>query len=182
MKIKNFIKYLENAREDDSSHLNDKLSANQKNDDYDYEDDSTKQYDYGQYGEYDDFYDDEDEDYYGSEQTKSSKSDEDKYGEEDDDDDVEHLSYLLRQMFRNSGIYDVRITARRNRDISIEVHMAIKETLRSVIKVFEVANKLKRDILAQYDAEFDIWETKNGSVLAFGFSLDEGLDDDNAPF
>lgn len=180
MKIKNFIKYLENAREDDSSHLNDKLSANQKNDDYDYDDDSTKQYDYGQYGEYDDFYDDEDEDYYGSEQTKSSKSDEDKYEEEDDD--VEHLSYLLRQMFRNSGIYDVRITARRNRDISIEVHMAIKETLRSVIKVFEVANKLKRDILAQYDAEFDIWETKNGSVLAFGFSLDEGLDDDNAPF
>ena len=36
-----------------------------------------------------------------------------------------------------------------------------KETLRNVIKVFEVANKLKRDILAQYDAEFDIWDTKD---------------------
>ena len=74
MKIKNFIKYLENVREDDSSHLNDKLAANKKNErgEYDYDDDSTK--DYGQYGEYDDFYDEEDEDYYA--------------GRSDDDDDV----------------------------------------------------------------------------------------------
>ena len=56
MKIKNFIKYLENVREDDSSHLNDKLAANKKNErgEYDYDDDSTK--DYGQYGEYDDYF------------------------------------------------------------------------------------------------------------------------------
>jgi hypothetical protein len=175
MKIKNFIKYLENIREDDSSHLNDKLDANNKNErgEYDYDDDSTKNYDYGQYGEYDDFYDEEDEDYY------AGRSDDDDYEE---DDDVEHLSYLLRQMFKNSGIDDVRVTAKKNRDILIEVHMSKKETLRSIIKVFEVANKLKRDILAQYDAEFDIWKSKNGSILAFGFGLDEGLDDDNIPF
>jgi hypothetical protein len=177
MKIKNFIKYLENIREDDSSHLNDKLDANNKNErgEYDYDDDSTKNYDYGQYGEYDDFYDEEDEDYYAG----RSDDDDDDYEE---DDDVEHLSYLLRQMFKNSGIDDVRVTAKKNRDILIEVHMGKKETLRSIIKVFEVANKLKRDILAQYDAEFDIWKSKNGSILAFGFGLDEGLDDDNMPF
>ena len=164
MKIKNFIKYLENVREDDSSHLNDKLSANKKNERGEYD-----------YGEYDDFYDEEDEDYYAG----RSDDDDDDYEE---DDDVEHLSYLLRQMFKNSGIDDVRVTAKKNRDIVIEVHMGKKESLRSIIKVFEVANKLKRDILAQYDGEFDIWRSKNGSILAFGFSLDEGLDDDNMPF
>lgn len=187
MKIKTFIKYLENVREDEFSHLNDELSANKKNearwpeDDYDFEDDSTKDY-----GEYDDWYD-EDETYYSGKKSSNPKFDDDNdddYGYEDDeDDDVEHLTYLLRQMFRNSGVDNVQITAKRNEDIVIEVHMTKKETLRNVIKVFEVANKLKRDILAQYDAEFDIWQSKSGGgILSFGFTLDEGLDDDNMPF
>jgi hypothetical protein len=86
-------------------------------------------------------------------------------------------------MFRNSGVDDVQITAKRNEDIVVEVYMNKKETLRNIIKVFEVANKLKRDILAQYDAEFDIWQSKSGGgILSFGFTLDEGLDDDNMPF
>ena len=61
--------------------------------------------------------------------------------------------------------------------------MAKKDTLRNVIKVFEVANKLKRDILSQYDAEFDMWESKSGGgILTFGFTLEEGLEDDTMPF
>ena len=101
----------------------------------------------------------------------------------DQDDDVEHLTYLLRQMFRNSGLSDVRVTAHKNDDILVEVYMNKKETLRNVIKVFEVANKLKRDILAQYDSEFEMWESKDKrGILTFGFTLDEGLDDDNMPF
>jgi hypothetical protein len=189
MKIKTFIKYLENIREDEFSHLNNELSANKKNearwpeDDYGYDDDSTKDY-----GDYDDWYDDE------STRDNSRKSsnpkfddEDDDYGyesdDDDDDDDVQHLTYLLRQMFRNSGVDNVQITAKRNEDIVIEVNMAKKETLRSIIKVFEVANKLKRDILAQYDAEFDIWQSKSGGgILSFGFTLDEGLEDDNMPF
>jgi hypothetical protein len=189
MKIKKFIKYLENYREDEFSHLNDKLSANKKNegrwddDDYDYDDDSTKNY-----GNYDDWYDDEDDKYYSGKKSSNPKfddgeDDEDDYGVDDEDDDVQHLTYLLRQMFRNSGINNVQITAKRNEDIVIEVSMLKKETLRNIIKVFEVANKLKRDILAQYDAEFDIWQSKSGGgILTFGFTLDEGLDDDNMPF
>lgn len=178
MKIKTFINYLkENIREDEFSHLNDELSANRKNearwpdDDYQYDDDSTKDY-----GDYDDWYDDEDDNYYSGK--KSSN-----YDDEDVDDDIEHLSYLLRQMFKNSGIDDVRVSAKKNDDILVEVYLAKKETLRNVIKVFEVANKLKRDILAQYDAEFELWETKDKrGILAFGFTLDEGLEDDNMPF
>jgi len=187
MKIKTFIKYLENLREDEFGHLNDKLSANKKNegrwdDDYDYDDDSTKNY--SGYGEYDDWYEDDDQTGKKSSNPKFDDDDDD-YGYEDgdDDDDVQHLTYLLRQMFRNSGVDDVHITAKGNEDIVCEIYMAKKETLRNVIKVFEVANKLKRDILAQYDAEFEIWQSKaGGGILSFGFTLDEGLDDDNMPF
>lgn len=191
MKVKTFVKYLENIRDDEFSHLNDKLSSNNKNegrwpdDDYDYGDDSTKDY-----GDYDDWYDDEDEKYYSGRKSSNPKFEDDddddyNYGNDgdDDDDDVQHLTYLLRQMFRNSGVDNVQITAKRNEDIVIEVYMAKKESLRNIIKVFEVANKLKRDILAQYDSEFDIWTAKNGGgILSFGFTLDEGLDDDNMPF
>lgn len=193
MKVKTFVKYLENIRDDEFSHLNDKLSSNKKNegrwpdDDYDYGDDSTKDY-----GDYDDWYDDEDEKYYSGRKSSNPKfedDDDDNYDDgndgdgEDDEDDVQHLTYLLRQMFRNSGVGNVQITAKRNEDIVIEVYMAKKESLRNIIKVFEVANKLKRDILAQYDSEFDIWTAKTGGgILSFGFTLDEGLDDDNMPF
>jgi hypothetical protein len=191
MKVKSFIKYLqENTREDEFSHLNDELSANKKNearwpeDDYEYDDDSTKDY-----GDYDDWYDDEStrDNARKSSNPKFDDYDEDddyyEYDESDDDDDVQHLTYLLRQMFRNSGVDNVHITAKRNEDIVIEVNMAKKDTLRNVIKVFEVANKLKRDILAQYDSEFEMWESKSGGgILTFGFTLEEGLEDDNMPF
>lgn len=191
MKVKSFIKYLqENAREDEFSHLNDELSANKKNearwpeDDYGYDDDSTKDY-----GDYDDWYDDEStrDNARKSSNPKFDDYDEDddyyEYDESDDDDDVQHLTYLLRQMFRNSGVDNVQITAKRNEDIVIEVNMAKKDTLRNVIKVFEVANKLKRDILAQYDSEFEMWESKSGGgILTFGFTLEEGLEDDTMPF
>jgi hypothetical protein len=190
MKIKTFIKYLkENVRDDEFSHLNDDLSANKKNegrwpdDDYTYDDDSTKDY-----GDYDDWYDDEstrDNARKSSNPKFDDYDDDDEYDiyDQDEDDDIEHLSYLLRQMFRNSGIEDVRVSAKKNDDILIEVYMSKKETLRNVIKVFEVANKLKRDILAQYDSEFELWESKaKTGILTFGFTLDEGLDDDNMPF
>lgn len=190
MKVKTFIKYLENIREDEFSHLNNDLSANKKNearwpdDDYEYEDDSTKDY-----GDYDDWYDDESTRDNDRKSSNPKFNDYDDYdyddGDDDDndDDDVQHLTYLLRQMFRNSGVDNVQITAKRNEDIVIEVNMNKKESLRNIIRVFEVANKLKRDILAQYDSEFDIWTSKSGGgILSFGFTLDEGLEDDNMPF
>lgn len=185
MRVKTFVKYLENLREDEFSHLNDKLSSNKKNearwdddDDYTYDDDSTKDY-----GDDADWYDDDKK---SSNPKFNDDDDYDDYDYSDDgdeEDDINHLTYLLRQMFKNSGVNDVQITAKRSEDIVIEVYMGKKDTLRNIIRVFEIANKLKRDILAQYDAEFDIWTAKNGSgILSFGFTLDEGLNDDNMPF
>jgi hypothetical protein len=68
-------------------------------------------------------------------------------------------------------------------DIVIYCRANRRERLKDIIKIFEVANKLKRDILAQYDSEFDMWSNRDGSTnLVFSFLYDEGLDDDNAPF
>lgn len=110
---------------------------------------------------------------------------EDDYDEDEkdiEDDDLGNLLYLLRSMFRNSGIDEVYIENKKM-DITISVQLRKRERLKDIIKVFEVANKLKRDILAQYDSEFEMWESKEGSpVLVFNFMYDEGLYDDEAPF
>jgi hypothetical protein len=122
----------------------------------------------------DEFYDDDDEFY-----------DDNEYEDDDDDDDNDgqlgHLLYLLRLMFKNTGV-EVEIT-NDDLDISIVAFMNVKERLKDVIKVFEVAKKLKRDTLAQYDSEFEIWYARDGRpMLTFNFYYGDGLDDDNSPF
>ena len=124
---------------------------------------------------YDDDYEDEGYD----------KLNSDDYDDSDDNgggqDDIEHLEYLLREMFRNVGI-DVTVTSD-NGDIQIVAILNQKERLRDVISIFSVANKLKKDILAQYDSEFDLWEDKKGlPMLTFSFYYGDGLGDDNTPF
>ena len=123
---------------------------------------------------YDDDYEDEGYD----------KLNSDDYDDSDDNgnqDDMAHLEYLLREMFRNVGI-DVTVSSD-NGDIQIVVMLNQKERLRDVINIFSVANKLKKDILAQYDSEFDLWEDKKGQpMLTFDFYYGDGLGDDNSPF
>lgn len=166
MRIKDFIDFLkESVKDDYKSKLNEEVDSNEE-DLYDYDDDSTKspsdKYDKNSdYGYYD--YDDDPED------------------DDIEDDDTEHLLYLLRTMFRNNGV-DVDVTSKGIEDIVISCYMRNKEDLKSVIKVFEVATKLKRDILSQYDSEFDMWSSKTGPILTFTFMLNEGLEDDNMPF
>jgi len=122
---------------------------------------------------YDDDYEDE-----GYDKLNSDDYDDDDNGNQDD---MAHLEYLLREMFRNVGI-DATVTSD-NGDIQIVVMLNQKERLRDVISIFSVANKLKKDILAQYDSEFDLWEDKKGQpMLTFSFYYGDGLGDDNAPF
>lgn len=97
----------------------------------------------------------------------------DNYDGYEDDEDIDSLLYLLRKMFNNSGIDNVHIT---NKKLDLKIHVELKseERLRNIIKVFEVVNKLKKDILVQYDSEFDLWETKKGAPLfIFNFYYDE---------
>ncbi len=126
---------------------------------------------------------DDDDDFYGDESYQKLYRDDDysDYEDGEDSDDMSHLLYLLRTMFKNSGI-EVEI---RNKglDIEIDAYLNRRERLRDVIKVFEIAKKLKKDILPQYDSEFELFYTKsNDPVFSFTFLYGEGLDDDNSPF
>jgi hypothetical protein len=168
MKIKKYLehwRFFEDNDDDDSKHrededawMNDKLDKNKK-DDFD---------DWG----YD--YDDDSTSY-------------DSTSYDDEDDDVENLNYLLRSMFRNSGIDNV-IVETKKMDITVTVTLNRRERLKEVIKVFEVANKLKKDILAQYDSEVEMYDTwdkldkMSKPTIVFSFLYDEGLYDDEAPF
>jgi hypothetical protein len=128
--------------------------------------------------DYIDGYDDDD---YEDEGYDKLNSDDDDSDDNSNQDDMAHLEYLLREMFRNVGI-DVTVTSD-NGDIQIVVMLNQKERLRDVINIFSVANKLKKDILAQYDSEFDLWEDKKGlPMLTFSFYYGDGLGDSNTPF
>jgi hypothetical protein len=114
------------------------------------------------------------------------------YGSQDDyegqddaqgDDDMEHLLYLLRTFLKDSGINNVSL---KNSDSSIKLEIVLKtkEKLADVIKTFAVLKKLSNDIMADYDAEFDIWETKQGDPLLIVdyYSPEYDDDEDGAPF
>lgn len=169
MKIKKYLehwRFFEDNDDDDSKHrededawMNDKLDKNKKDD-----------YDWG----YD--YDDD-----------STSYDDDDDSSYDEDYEVENLNSMLRSMFRNSGIDNV-IVETIKMDITITVTLNRRERLKEVIKVFEVANKLKKDTLAQYDSEvemYDSWDKldkMSKPTIVFSFLYDEGLYDDKAPF
>ncbi len=169
MSIKDYKGYFEdkkddNLRDDEHAYLNDMINNRW--------DDST--------------YDDND-DYELQQRLDSDPGYKKLYDEEDDDDinqdDMEHLIYLLRTMFKNSGFDNVRIDNIKGLDITIYCTFETKDRLKNVVKAFEVVNKLKRDILSQYDSELDIWENRKGNpMLVFVFEYNEGLDDDSNVF
>jgi hypothetical protein len=153
MSIKDYKLFLEeiNIRDDEHSHMNDRL--NSRWDDSTYDPDSEEYYD--------------DDDYYHQE-----------YEDDEDisEDDMEHLLYLLRTMFKNSGI-DVRVSNKKM-NIIVFIQLTPRERLKRIITIFEIVNKLKKDILIQYDCEYQMWETKQGMpYLEFSFYYEEEKDD-----
>jgi hypothetical protein len=110
------------------------------------------------------------------EEDEYSIPDEDDY-DPSSDDDMEHLCYLLRQMFNNSNI-DVNVE-NSGLDVSITAQFDRKESLKDVIRLFEIVKKIKKDILAQYDSSYEMWETRSGNpMITFDFNLDEDSDKD----
>jgi hypothetical protein len=123
-----------------------------------------------------------DDDYLFGRPSHSKKGTEEEEDEQIGDSDMDNLLYLLRTMFRNKGIKDVYVE-HDELDITISVTMGYREKIESIISVFDTAKRLKRDILPQYDSEFEMWETKDGKpLLTFNFYYGEGLEDDNTPF
>ena len=125
----------------------------------DYEDEYYDQYGYG------------DEDYVQGQE------------EDDQDEDMEHLLYLLRTYLKEGGAKDVSVR-NSSSSIKVEIVMQKKENLSDVIRLFATLERLSNDIMADYDSEFDIWETKKGDPLLIidYYSPDEDDDEDGAPF
>ncbi len=96
-------------------------------------------------------------------------------------DDMDHLLYLIRAIFKGVGIH-VEIE-RKGLDMQMYVAVAKKEKIKNLVNIFNTVKKIKSDILPQYDSEFQVWEVKGGECeLVFGFFYDDGDGDDNAPF
>jgi len=118
------------------------------------------------YNTYDD-YDDDDYDNYD-------------YQDSDIPDEMENLCYLLRKFFSMSRI-EAEVTYS-DGIIDIFVFMEKKEKIGTLLRCFELVNKLKRDTLQGYFSEFEMWENKNGyPVFNFKFSMEE-FDNNMAPF
>ena len=59
-------------------------------------------------------------------------------------------------------------------DLTVFVFPEKKETLKNLTKIFDIANKLRRDILPQYSSEFEIYKQKDGyTLITFQFTYEE---------
>ena len=98
---------------------------------------------------------------------------------EDDDEDVEeeevelteeeeeaydNLAYTIRKMIAGSKISDFNVY-RDGYDFSVQFVLSKKERLGHILHIMGVMKKIASDILIQYDAEIDLWETKKGEPL-----------------
>lgn len=97
-----------------------------------------------------------------------------------EDDVDENLCYLLRKFFTMSKIEaDVTYS---DGIIDIFCFLEKKEKMSSILRCFELVDKLKRDTLQGYFSEFELWENRNGyPVFNFKFSM-EDLEDNSVPF
>jgi hypothetical protein len=111
----------------------------------------------------DEFYD---YDYdYNSDDSKYDENSEDIENSEDEDD---QLCYLIRTMFNN---YNLSVLVEReDLDITINVFFEKKEKMKTILKAFDVAYKMKKDILPQYDSQVELFESRDGMpILSINF-------------
>jgi len=110
---------------------------------------------------------------------------EEEYEEEEEsgDEDMEHLLYLLRTYLKDAGNKNVSVRDAGS-SIKIEIVLNKRERLSDLIKTFATLKRLSNDIMADYDSEFDIWETKKGDPLLIidYYSPEEFDDEDGGPF
>jgi hypothetical protein len=100
--------------------------------------------------------------------------DPDKEDEYIQSEDMQHLLYLIRSLFKNVGI-EADVDSE-GLNISIYVVLNKREKMKNILSVFDLAKKLKNDILLQYESEFELWETKDGRpILTFNFTYKDEL-------
>ncbi len=95
-------------------------------------------------------------------------------GEESSDFDSEmvYLCNTIKSLYDNVDLsvdidYD-------GLNITVFTFLEKKEKLRNITKSFEMATKLKKDILPQYDSEFELYENEEGyPILCFEFTFSD---------
>lgn len=116
-----------------------------------------------------------DKDYYGHDIDNDSPDYDD-----DKEDGMENIKYLLRKMFKNKGLEKYVINSR-GFDIEITIIVNEKERLSDIVNMFDLLNKLKKDILPQYESEFDMWTNRKGDQVFEVIFLydDDGITEDD---
>jgi hypothetical protein len=118
------------------------------------------------------YYGDEDEEsLYGQEEEDYDDDEEDRgrrFGGDDEDpsdnDVLEHLASLIRQMIKIASIENYYVYTSKY-DLSIQFVLNKTERFTKLMKVMGLLKKLSTDTLIQYEAEVDLWETKDGHPL-----------------
>lgn len=88
------------------------------------------------------------------------------------EEELKHLCYLLREMFRNKGIHNISVY---NEDMNIIIDVVFNKVakLEKVIEVFNIANKIKKETLPQYIDSFQMYEDRDGSyIISFEYIFD----------
>jgi hypothetical protein len=121
-----------------------------------------------------------DEDYYNSDDYlfggQSHSKEESKETPEEVNDGMENVCDLIRDMFHLVGIESS--CDYKGLDITVYVGMNYRDKLKNLTKVLGIAQKLKKDVLVDYDSEFELWKDKKGKPLLIFYFYSTG----EAPF
>lgn len=102
----------------------------------------------------------------------------DNFEDDNFEDDMMNLTFLLKSMFKNSGI-DIEVT-NEEYDIEITVMLYNIENIDKLVNIFDIVKKLKNDILLGYASSFELWQNRNGySIITFVFYM---RDHNDLPF
>lgn len=122
---------------------------------------------YGDFKRVDEKWDDEDE--YPNDEFMGNDDQED---EVDFQGEMDYLCQTIESLFENSNI-NCNVS-NQGLDLTVFVFPEKKENLKTLTKIFDVANKLRKDILPQYASEFEIYEQKDGyPVITFQFTYED---------
>jgi len=104
--------------------------------------------------------------------------------EPSEQDEGDNLAYEIRQILKGYGI-NSEVDFEGKYGLTIRVNLQKREKMANIMKIMDtIVNKVKRDILPQYESEVELYETTKGQpVLEFDFyMLGDSNSDKDAPF
>ena len=123
----------------------------------------------------------DDWDEYQYKATKKGYQEEEFEKEQEDDrgeGEMGELAYWIRQMFKANKIEST--VEADSYDLIAYIFLSKREKMSNLLNVFEVIDKIKKDLLTTYSAEVELYENKQGyPVLKFTFSYDAEIPDND---